>query len=472
MSQDQGSTAGGMARWLVLFFTVLAVVVGGAVALPRVATGQGWLVPNAAPSLTPGALPTEGAGIGSGVVEPAVVPTPSTMTDPAALAAKLDAVPLTRGSVTLDGTLAAQVVDLTTGQVLYDRNATAPVTPASTLKMMTATALVDAVGPAHRFSTKVVAGPDNGIVLVGGGDPLLSVQAEGDGYPKPASLSELAGATAAVLKERGLTTVALGYDDTAFSGPSWNATWDAGYTSEVTDISALMADEGRNKGETSRSKNPSLHAAQAFIRLLGDNGVTVSGPPTAAAALPDGAPIAEVASLPVSELAGFALLESDNTVTEVLLRQLAIADGQQASFDGGVAALTTSMRRFGLWSDTMVLTDGSGLSKSNRLTAASMTGVIQLMNSREDLRPLLAGLPVGAATGTLRPRYGEEVAAAGRGQVRAKTGTLNGVGALAGYTRNRDGALVAFGFVFNGATTADPRPYLDELTATLAGCGC
>lgn len=66
MSQDQGSTAGGMARWLVLFFTVLAVVVGGAVALPRVATGQGWLVPNAAPSLTPGALPTEGAGIGSG----------------------------------------------------------------------------------------------------------------------------------------------------------------------------------------------------------------------------------------------------------------------------------------------------------------------------------------------------------------------------------------------------------------------
>lgn len=472
MRQDGDGAAGGMVKWLVLFFLVLVAVVAGAITAPRVASGQGWLVADAAPSLTPGALPTEGAGSGSGVVGPAAVPVPSAVLDPASLAAKLDAVSITQGSVTLDGTLSARVVDLSNGQVVYDRNATAPVTPASTLKMMSTTALVDAVGPQRRFSTRVVAGPDNGIVLVGGGDPLLSVTGEGYDYPKPATLSELAAATAAVLRERGLTTVALTYDDTAFSGPGWNPTWDAGYVTEVTDISALMADQGRNDKETTRSKNPSLHAAEAFARLLGDNGITVGGTVTAVATPADGAPIAEVASLPVSELARFALLESDNTVTEMLLRQLAIADGQPASFDGGVAALTDRMRKLGLWSDTMVLVDGSGLSKTNRLTTASMVQVIQLMNSRDDLRPLLAGLPVGAATGTLRPRFGDGVAAAGRGQVHAKTGTLNGVGALAGYTPTRDGALVAFAFVVNGATTGDPRPYLDELTATLANCGC
>ncbi len=77
------------------------------------------------------------------------------------------------------------------------------VTPASTLKMLTATAALEALGPDHRFTTRVVATPSSPrIVLVGGGDPLLGrTAADPDGtYPARADLDTLARATARALR--------------------------------------------------------------------------------------------------------------------------------------------------------------------------------------------------------------------------------------------------------------------------------
>jgi D-alanyl-D-alanine carboxypeptidase/D-alanyl-D-alanine-endopeptidase (penicillin-binding protein 4) len=88
---------------------------------------------------------------------------------------------------------------------------------------------------------------------------------------------------------------------------------------------------------------------------------------------------------------------------------------------------------------------------------------------------VLSGLPVAGFDGTLEKRFrtGPELPAAG--VVRAKTGTLNGVSALAGLVRTRDGRLLAFDLTADsvpiGATLAAQRA-LDRLAAALAGCGC
>ena len=85
---------------------------------------------------------------------------------------------------------------------------------------------------------------------------------------------------------------------------------------------------------------------------------------------------------------------------------------------------------------------------------------------------LLDGLPVAGFDGTLAKRYRTSPAA---GEVRAKTGTLNGVSALAGLVHTHDGAVLAFAFTANGiplSGTQQAQAALDRLAAALAGCGC
>ena len=84
----------------------------------------------------------------------------------------------------------------------------------------------------------------------------------------------------------------------------------------------------------------------------------------------------------------------------------------------------------------------------------------------------MTGLPVAGGDGTLEDRFGTGTASAGRGIVRAKTGTLTGVTALAGVVTTADGRLLVFATMSNGRSPADVRPRLDTFAATLGACGC
>jgi D-alanyl-D-alanine carboxypeptidase/D-alanyl-D-alanine-endopeptidase (penicillin-binding protein 4) len=90
--------------------------------------------------------------------------------------------------------------------------------------------------------------------------------------------------------------------------------------------------------------------------------------------------------------------------------------------------------------------------------------------SIEGASALLSGLPVAGYDGTLFDRGDEETAP---GTVRAKTGTLLGVHALAGTAVTADGRLLAFAVVADGsANEAAAEEALDDVAAVLAGCGC
>lgn len=356
--------------------------------------------------------------------------------------------------------------------------------PASTLKLLTATAVLEQLGPAHRFSTRVTldaGAPDADgvptVSLVGGGDPLLA----GDGgdpsvYPQPVTMRDLVAPTVAALRAEGTRRVRVGFDDSLFTGPSASPTWEEQYVPGVTTpVSALWFDEGIDPDTGLRASNPAALAGERFAEALTARGIRVVGEPARTPAGPT-----ELVSLegPALEaIVGSVLGVSDNEGAEVLLRQLAIGAGQPASFAGGARAMRTVLTGLGVSWRGVEVYDGSGLSRANAIPLQTLLDVLRL-GADEDLphlRSVLTGLPVAGFDGSLTDRYVAPGTLPGNGLVRAKTGTLSGTHGLAGVVVAADGVQLAFVVLANGVAerhTLFARDQLDRLSAALAACGC
>jgi serine-type D-Ala-D-Ala carboxypeptidase/endopeptidase (penicillin-binding protein 4) len=387
----------------------------------------------------------------------------------------------------------ALVDDLSTGQMLLSRRAGSGFAPASTAKLAVATAALDVLGPAARFTTKVVAGPTRSeIVLVGGGDPTLAAgRPPASDYPQPATLASLAAKTARALRARGVHTVRLRYDASLYTGPGLGSGWapDDVESGNVTAIVPLEVDQGRLTPSGApqdadvagnfrpRSTAPAASAAQDFAALLAGRGIRVLGPVTQAEAARGRTAIASVSSPPLAEIIQQMLTESNNVIAENLARQVAIATGRTASFAGGAAAETAVLRRLGVGGISLV--DGSGLSPQDQITPSTLVHLIRLAASpsHPELRPVLTGLPVAGFTGTLAPGGSvfNDLGQPALGVVRAKTGNLLTVVSLAGIAYARNGQVLAFAFMAdqlprNGLAAAGDD--MTRLATALASCGC
>ena len=464
--------------------------------------------------------PSASLSIGPDVAGPVLAPVGAAAPEPtrAGLAAALGALIRDKN---LGQHVGGAVIDLGTGQLLYGHDANGPFAPASTSKLLTATAALETLGPDFRITTKVVAGAvRDQIVLVGGGDPTLSTSAPVGFVPAPASLSDLARATAAALRAAGTTTVSLAYDSTLFSGPRTAPTWPATYVSTgvVAPITALTVDEGRVgpivEGIAPRVPDPPVAAARAFARRLVALGIKVTGPPTAVKAPPApttspspssgssagtstststgtgtgtgtpspvplvaGTTLGLVRSPALSDLVGWMLAASDNDLAEAVAHLTALAAGEEPSFDGGVAAVTKTLTALRVPVQGIRIYDASGLTGSTQVPPAVLAQVLALAGSpaRPRLRSLLTGLAVAGFTGSLGTRFEDPTTRRAAGVVRAKTGTLSVVSAIAGTVDDADGRVLAFVFLADEVTpgrTLDARLALDRLVTAVAGCGC
>ncbi|MDF3300625.1 D-alanyl-D-alanine carboxypeptidase/D-alanyl-D-alanine endopeptidase [Streptomyces tropicalis] len=363
----------------------------------------------------------------------------------------------------------AAVVDIATGRRLFGEGTDDALTPASTTKIATATAALSALGADHRLTTRAALEPGTGeLVLVGGGDPTLTARKDARGW---ASLRTLAANTAAALKKRGTSRVTLSYDTTLYAGTGLHP---IGVNDNLAAVSALTADEARTDGSTSgpapRAADPAADAARSFGRFLNAQGITTTAPgPSKATAR--ATTLAAVSSPPLSALVERMLTNSDNDIAEALARQTAAATGRRPDFQGGAAAIADRLARLHLPLAGAAFHDGSGLDRSDRLTADLLTALLTKAGdpAHPELRPVLTGLPVAHFTGTLSGRYKGGAA----GVVRAKTGTLTGVNTLAGTVVDRDGRLLAFAFLAQDTTGPDTaQAALDRTATALAGCGC
>lgn len=470
---------------LVLALVLLLVLAGAGVAVVRPGPVAGWLGEKAEPAGTAAGTPEPSPSAVLGEPDPnAPVPTPD------GVRAALD--PLVRAAA-LGDRVNVSVADVATGQSLFARGADDPTVPASVTKLVTGVTVLAARGPAYRIPTRAVAGPNPGeVVVVGGGDPTLAVDGKGF-YPGAARLDDLARQVKEALGGTAPTKVIV--DSSLYSGPVYEPGWDddiptGGYGAAIT---ALMTDGARRdvpqakkdheNGDhgAERVAQPDLAAGRAFARLLGLPASAVSrGTAPAAADATAGAPgseLGKVESLPLVRMVDIMITDSDNVIAEALARQVALARGKPASFSGAAAAMDEVAGELGLPADELALADGSGLSRTDRISPSLLTDLIALAGdgSHPELAAIFGGLPVGGWSGTLGERYGSEGTKAGAGMVRAKTGTLTGVHAIAGLVTTADGRLLTFA-VLTDRVPADgldsARVALDRIAATLAGCGC
>jgi serine-type D-Ala-D-Ala carboxypeptidase/endopeptidase (penicillin-binding protein 4) len=385
------------------------------------------------------------------------------------------------------------VTNLSTGQVLFSREAGTAFEPASTTKLATAVAALHVLGPSARFATTVVTGssPDS-IVLVGGGDPTLAAgHPPGPDYPQPATLEALAAQAAKALKARGRTSVRLGYDTSLYSGPGMAPGWPDSYvtTGNVTPISSLEVDQGRltpsgapqdadDWGNLSpRTFTPAPEAASAFARFLKADGIRLTAGPGPARAPAGATLLGRVYSPRLSQMVQEMLEESNNVIAENLARHVALATGHPASFSGGAAAEMSVLRGLGITGIHLV--DGSGLSPHDRISPDALIKVIATAAGpgQPALRAAITGLPVAGFSGTLAPGGSvfAETGRAAQGLVRAKTGNLDTVVALAGIAYTKDGQLLSFAVMadkFKAASLTGAGAQLAQVATALAQCGC
>lgn len=351
------------------------------------------------------------------------------------------------------------------GVTVSEANADVPTIPASNQKLFVAIAALEILGPDFRFTTSVAVPPandgvvDGDIYLIGGGDPLLTSDdypIGDDGQPvlDPTSFDALADGlvAAGVTRIRG-TVIGDGtrYDD-EWVIDEWAA--DVAFV-EAGPYDALLVNDARVLGRFGREEDPNVAAAQEFVRLLNDRGISVDngwGSGVASTLVPV---IASVDSVPLSAVIAEMLITSDNNTAEMLLKEIGFATSGEGTRAAGLAAMTATIGAVGVDMENVTFRDGSGLSNQNRVTCAALLDAVQVGRSTE----LGAGLPVAARTGTLTEEFvGTDMS----GRLRAKTGTLTDVKALSGVVdpRTDDAGSVGtieFAIVLNtaGADGAD-----------------
>lgn len=434
----------------------LALVVGGAFALAEV-TGN-----DAEAAVAPAPAPV--TAVPQVAPAPADAPTPS--------AAALGAVLTSAVANPALGTLTGSVTDTATGTVLWSQDPERPMIPASTTKVLTASAALLALPPDHRVTTRVVEGSRPGeIVLVAGGDPTLTALPVGeDGfYPGAPRVADLVQQ----IQRSGANVDSVLVDIGAFMGDPMAAGWipsdiPGGY---IAPIEPVMLDGGRlnpHEDESPRSATPALDAARALAEGLGADPSTVA----IGTASPGATPLASVQSAMLRDRLRQMMDHSDNVLAETIGREIAIASGSPASFTGAVDTVLVTLKSAGFAVGGVTMHDLSGLSVDNRIPAGLLDALMAAAAGDDDtLRPMLDYLPVAGATGTLSGRYAS-ANRDGAGWVRAKTGTLSEASGLVGTVVDIDGRVLSFALMSNGRSPGESRPALDAVAATLRGCGC
>jgi D-alanyl-D-alanine carboxypeptidase/D-alanyl-D-alanine-endopeptidase (penicillin-binding protein 4) len=331
--------------------------------------------------------------------------------------------------------------------------------PASVQKLVTTAAILDRLGPEARLETAVLS---DGPVAEGSLDGDLYLRGTGDPSFGTTALRRLAQRVG----ETGVEQVAgrVYGDETYFDSRRGGPASRFGISPYVGPLSALAFNHGsllplahgwqsNPPGFAADRLRVALRREQVDVERRGRPGRTPAGATT----------LATVASPPLDALVRHTNHVSDNYYAETLLKGLGARSGKAGSTASGARVAARFGRELGFRAR---IVDGSGLSRGNLL---SPRGVGRLLVAAQDepwFDAFYRSLPLAGRSGTLRKRM-RGTAASGR--CRAKTGTLSGVSALAGYCRTRGGRRAAFAVLMNAVNVWTARRVQDRIAAAIAG---
>jgi len=291
------------------------------------------------------------------------------------------------------------LIDETTGEVVYGKNALSPRRPASVMKLFSAAVAIKYLDLQSRLATTVSLGVnEKTLVIQGSYDPWISLNDTVANKMDRTSLPYLgfnALNAAKKLNHGSLKGFTVLYSDL--------------YSQDVVNFKAFWAKRGFNPVIKQVNSEESTLNTSEFV--VGDQ------------------------SPKISEILKYTLLWSENNLAERLGRLSARAAGYSFDDKGTAQVFTELLEEHGIDSGKLVAIDASGLSRENRITATMMGQLLYQLHKDPKYAFLYEALPVGGVSGTLRTRF-VKTAPSAIGLVRAKTGSLNGTITLAGYVQS------------------------------------
>jgi serine-type D-Ala-D-Ala carboxypeptidase/endopeptidase (penicillin-binding protein 4) len=331
----------------------------------------------------------------------------------------------------------ALAVDLTSGRVVFSHNARRALAPASNEKLPVSYAALVRLGPGYRFRTEVLGA---GTLVDGTWRGTLYLK----GYGDPTLTRWDLRALAAQVRAWGIERVQGGVvgDESWFDDKREPAGWKASFLGdESPPLSALVVERARGWPALS----PALLAAHAFEAALARRGISVSRTPRTRAAPADVVPLALDLSAPLAAIVRAVNRDSDNFVAEMLLKSLGAEAGAGGTTAAGARVVRATLAEQRVPLAGARITDGSGLSALDRLSAATVVSLLSAAVADPEIRDaFLASLAVAGVDGTLedrmerRPTYGRVI---------AKTGTTSHASSLSGFVRGK----YAFAILQNGS---------------------
>lgn len=355
----------------------------------------------------------------------------------------------------LDGSPAGTCVEYRdSGSGVATHNPASPLVPASNMKVLTTTVALDLLGEKTRLKTTISTDGDptdgstvkGNLYMIGGGDPLLTTDAYLARMPNGAQPQTDLDSVADKIVDSGIRRItgSVVGDGSRYDTVRGADTWPERYfgQGQVGRLGALMVDDAWTIG-VGPASDPALHAATVMEDLLKARGVTVDGEPKSGTAPSSATTLVEIPSLTIGELVDEALTFSDNTTTELFVKELGLAKGEGGSTAAGLNVMRDWIKASGLPAEGVEFNDGSGLSDSDRLTCQFLSA---LLSKSGPTGVIADGLAAPGQPGTLRTRFLAEPL---RSRIRAKTGSLRGVTSLSGWLKTDAGRDLAFAIIIN-----------------------
>ena len=352
-----------------------------------------------------------------------------------------------------------KVVAVETGEVIYEKNPFKLHHPASTTKLFTAATALARLGADYRFETTLYVDSDADTQVIGD----IYFKGRADPVLQPQDIVKLVDMLleAGVESIQGDIVVDATYLDTVREGPGWM--WD----DRPLRISALSIRQIEPEPGT---RSRALACGYLLKNELMEKGIEVIGDVVPGTVPLDARTVARHLSPPLANIIKSMNKPSDNWIAELLFKAIgAEVMGEPGTWQKGRDAVNEFLEEITGEPPGHRFVDGSGLSRYNLINAELLTQLLVYMYQNFELMPeYLASLPIAGVDGTLMNRM-QGVSA--ENVLRAKTGTLSGVSALAGYTTTADGEVVAFGILIShyvgSATPA--RDIQDQIGGYLTG---
>lgn len=421
------------------------------------------------------------------------------------------------------GTASVRITEADTGKVWAELNPALALNPASNMKVLTAAAALTRLGSEYQFSTglygEISAGKVDPLVLRGHGDPslrsddlwelgralahlgvtqvgnILVDQSRFDdqfvppafeqqpnewaGFRAPVSAVALERNTVTlhVLPTRATEPARLWFDPPgvvsvdgsvetrrAGSGEAIRLSMEARPDALIAHVGGYAAQGLPRMRFSRRLDDPRRAPGLALAALLAENGIRVQG----SVALGGDSVKHRLVfheSAPLGQLLADLGKNSDNFYAEMLFKALgAETSAPPAKSQDGARAVLAWLAELDLASPNTRIENGSGLFDANRISARTLTGVLEHVYRSPALYPeFLAQLAIGGVDGTLRNRFRKLTPAR---SVRAKTGTLSSCIGLSGYALSARGkAPITFSFLINEIEghTGDARRRIDPV---------